>query len=172
MLFRSKKHFTFDPQYVYLFYIGHDWISLTSLFRFRFPGYSNKWWIDSIPLYCELYSLLQLNTCVYVYMYVYTYTYLLFLISMLWHRQAIFESKGDQLSSFAECRIRTQRVSETQSPADWMPADKPTELSRIKLKKVELDSPSLWSTSIQPTWPHCNLSFASGSGNIYTVELL
>ena len=61
-------------------------------------------------------------------------TYLLLLISMLWHRQAIFESKGDKLSSSAECRIRTQRVSETQSPADWMPADKPTELSRIKLK--------------------------------------
>ena len=47
------------------------------------------------------------------------YTYLL-LISMLWHRQAIFESKGDKLSSSAECSIRTQRVSETQSPADWM----------------------------------------------------
>ena len=62
------------------------------------------------------------------------YTYLLLLISMLWHRQAIFKSKGDRLSSSAECRIRTQRVSETQSPADWMPADKPTELSRIKLK--------------------------------------
>ena len=61
------------------------------------------------------------------------YTYLL-LISMLWHRQAIFESKGDKLSSSAESRIRTQGVSETQSPADWMPADKPTELSRIKLK--------------------------------------
>ena len=30
---------------------------------------------------------------------------------MLWHRQAIFESKGDKLSSSAECRIRTQRVS-------------------------------------------------------------
>ena len=58
----------------------------------------------------------------------------LLLISMLWHRQAIFKSKGDTLSSSAECRIRTQRVSETQSPADWMPADKPTELSRIKLK--------------------------------------
>ena len=27
---------------------------------------------------------------------------------MLWHRQAIFESKGDRLSSSAECRIRTQ----------------------------------------------------------------
>ena len=62
------------------------------------------------------------------------YTYLLLLISMLWHRQAIFESKGDNLSSSAECRIRTQRVSETQSSADWMLADKPTELSRIKLK--------------------------------------
>ena len=62
------------------------------------------------------------------------YTYLLLLISMLWHRQAIFESKGDKLSSSAECRIRTQRVCETQSSADWMSADKPTELSRIKQK--------------------------------------
>ena len=30
------------------------------------------------------------------------------LISMIWYRQAIFESKGDKLSSSAECRIRTQ----------------------------------------------------------------
>ena len=52
------------------------------------------------------------------------YTYLLLLISMLWHRQAIFESKGDKLSSSAEGRIRTQRVSDTYSPADWMPVDK------------------------------------------------
>ena len=37
-----------------------------------------------------------------------------------------------------------------------MPADKPTELSRIK-HKLELDSPSLWSASIQPTRPHCQL---------------
>ena len=187
------------------------------------------------------------------------YTYLLLLISMLWHRQAIFESKWDKLSSSAECRIRTQGFSETQSSADWMPADKPTELSRIKLKnlnstarpydqqafsppdptaiwhshlalaiyifvvvnfdalaqasdfrierrqvvflcrmqdsnpgvlwnpifsrlnacwltdwaiedqakKLELDSPSLWSASIQPTWPHCHLAFAPGSGDIH-----
>ena len=53
---------------------------------------------------------------------------------MLWHRQEIFESKGDKLSSFAECRIRTQRAYGTEFPADRMPADKPTELSRIKLK--------------------------------------
>ena len=61
------------------------------------------------------------------------YTCLLLLISMLWHRQAIFESKGDKLSSYAECRIRVQSVSGTESPADWMSADNPTELSRIKL---------------------------------------
>ena len=61
------------------------------------------------------------------------YTYLLLLISMLWRRQAIFKSKGDKLCSSAECRIGT-RVPDTKSPADWMFADKPTELSRIKLK--------------------------------------
>ena len=187
------------------------------------------------------------------------YTYLLLFISMLWHRQAIFESKGDKLSSSAECRIRTQRVSETQSSADWMPADKSTELLRIKLKnlsstvcpydqqafspheptaiwhshlavaiyifvvvhfdalaqasdfrierwqvfflcwmqdsnpeglwnpifsrldacwqidwaiedqakKLELNSLSLWSASIQPTWAHCHLAFAPGCGDIH-----
>ena len=42
---------------------------------------------------------------------------------MLWHKQAIFKSKGDKLSSPAEGRIRTQRVvSETQTPADCMTA--------------------------------------------------
>ena len=70
---------------------------------------------------------------IHISIYIYIHTYLLLLISMLWHRQAIFESKGDKLSSSAEGRIRTQRVSDTYSPADWMPVDKPTELSRIKL---------------------------------------
>ena len=36
------------------------------------------------------------------------YAYLLLLISMLWHRQAIFKSKGHELCSSAECRIWTQ----------------------------------------------------------------
>ena len=36
------------------------------------------------------------------------YTYLLLLISMLWHRQAIFKSKGDKLCSSAECRNWTR----------------------------------------------------------------
>ena len=56
---------------------------------------------------------------------------LLLLISMLWHRQAIFKSKGE--SSSAEFRSWT-RVFGIESPADWMLADKPTELSRIELK--------------------------------------
>ena len=80
-------------------------------------------------------------------------TYCLLLISILWHRQAIFKLKGDKFSSSAKCRIWT-RVSGTKSPADWMPADKLTELPRIK-QKLELNSLSLQSASIQPTRPHC-----------------
>ena len=43
----------------------------------------------------------------HMYIYVYVYRYLL-LISMLWHRQTIFKSKGDKLCSSAECRIWTR----------------------------------------------------------------
>ena len=39
---------------------------------------------------------------------IYIQTYLLLLISMLWHRQAIFKSKGDKLCSSAESRIWTR----------------------------------------------------------------
>ena len=41
------------------------------------------------------------------------------LIPMLWHKQAIFESKADKLSSSADCRIR-------------MATHKSAELSRLK----------------------------------------
>ena len=102
----------------------------------------------------------------YTHTHIYIYICLL-LISMLWHRQAIFESKGDKLSSSAESRIRTWKSQDTNSPADWMPTHKPTELSRIKLKKLELNNPSLWWVSIQPTWLHCRLAFAPGSGVIH-----
>ena len=56
------------------------------------------------------------------------------LILMLWHRQADMESKGDKMSSSAECRARTLEVWDTKSRADCMPAHKPNELSRIKHK--------------------------------------
>ena len=94
------------------------------------------------------------------------YTCLLLLISMLWYRQAIFESKGDMLSSAVASRIRTQCLKHLFASrlnacwqTDWAIAD--------QAKKLELDSPSLWSASIQPTRPHCQLAFAPGSGDIH-----
>ena len=95
------------------------------------------------------------------------YTCLLLLISMLWHRQAIFESKGDKLPSSAEGRIRTYQGLRHQIASrlnarwqtDWAIED--------QAKKLELDSPSLWSASIQPTRPHSRLAFAPGSGDIH-----
>ena len=47
------------------------------------------------------------------------YTCLL-LISMLWHREAMFKSKGDTLASSAECRIRTQCLR--HQIASWLNA--------------------------------------------------
>ena len=94
------------------------------------------------------------------------YTCLLLSISMLWHRQAIFESKGDELFSSAECRIRAWKSQDTSSTTNWMPIHKPTKLSRIKLK-LELNSPSLWWVSIQLTWLHCRFAFALGLGDIH-----
>ena len=69
-----------------------------------------------------------------VHPYIHTYIYICLLLSilMLWHRQAIFESKGDTLSSPAECKIRSWEVWNTKSPTDGMITHKPTELSEIK----------------------------------------
>ena len=47
-------------------------------------------------------------------------TSLLLLISMLWHRQAIFESKGDKLFSSPECTIRTWKSQDTCSPDTYI----------------------------------------------------
>ena len=176
---------------------------------------------------------------------------------MLWHRQAIFKSKGDKLCSSAECRIWTRgprhqiasrlnarwqtdwaiedqakNLNSTARPYDqrafsplgptvtWLshlalaiyifvvvnfdalaqasdiqierrqvvflcwrqdlnpgpqtPIRQHTECSlttRLSYRgsswKLELFSPSLWSASLQPTWPHCHLTFAPGSGDIH-----
>ena len=50
---------------------------------------------------------------------------------MLWHRQAILESKSSNPLLNA---VFEPRVSNTKLPANWMPADKLTELSRVKAK--------------------------------------
>ena len=106
------------------------------------------------------------ETYIHTYIHTYKHTYLLLLISMLWHRQAIFKSKGNKLCSSAECRIwtrgpRHQIASRLNArwQTDWAIED--------QAKKLELDSPSLWSASIQPTWPHRQLTFAPGSGDIH-----
>ena len=111
------------------------------------------------------------------------YTYLLLLISMLWHRQAIFKSKGDQSCSSAELQDWNPGSQtpnrQADCPYDAQPTDKPTELSKGEDQDTKLrtswqnwaidspSSPSLWSASIQPTWPHCQLTFAPGSGDIH-----
>ena len=61
--------------------------------------------------------------------------------AMLWHRQTIFEWKGDKLFSPAECKID--------------PKDSDTKSSQ---KKLTLDSPSLWSANIQLTRPYYRLA--------------
>ena len=64
-------------------------------------------------------------------------TCLLLLILMLWHRQAVFESKGDKLSSSAEYSIRTTvSGTECRRETNWGIKD--------EAKKLELNSPSLW----------------------------
>ena len=89
----------------------------------------------------------------------------LLLISMLWHRQAILKSKRDTWSFSDECRIGTQGLGHqiasrlnVRWQTDWPIKD--------QAKKLELDSPSLWSASIQPTQTPCQLVFATGSGDI------
>ena len=95
------------------------------------------------------------------------YTCLLLLISMLWHKQAIFKSKGDKLSSSAESRIRTHQGLRHQI-ASRLNAHWQTHWAiKDQAIKLELDSLSLWSASIQPTWPHSRLAFAPGSGDIH-----
>ena len=92
------------------------------------------------------------------------YTYLLLLISMLWHRQAIFKSKGDKLCSSAECRIwtrgpRHQNASSLNAhwQTDWAIEDQAKTWTRQPVPMI----------SEQPTWPICQLTFAPGSGDIH-----
>ena len=90
---------------------------------------------------------------------------------MLWHRQVIFEPKGDKLSlPLLNAGFEPTRVSDIKSPADWMSADKPTELSRIKLKTWTRQPVPMISEhsahSIPHRRPHCHSAFAPGSGVI------
>ena len=134
--------------------------------RLRYRGSSYKTWTrQPVPMISK-HSAHSTSLPVGFRTWLWRYTCLLLLISMLWHRLAIFESEGDKLSSSAECRIRTQGLRHlfvSRLNACWE-TDWAIEDQAIKL---ELDSPSLWSASFQPTRPHCQLTFAPGSGDIH-----
>ena len=102
------------------------------------------------------------GSCIVAYIYIHTHTYmytyihrcLLALILMHWQQGSDIESKGDQLSSFAEYRIRTQglwnRISirlNARWQTDWSIED--------QANKLEIYSPSLYdqqaSSPLDPT---------------------
>ena len=58
-------------------------------------------------IYTYIHIYIHIYTHIYIHISIHTYI-LLLLISMFWHRQAIFKSRGDKLCSSAECRIWTQ----------------------------------------------------------------
>ena len=68
---------------------------------------AKTWTRQPVPMISE-HSAHLTPLSVYFRTWLWRYTYLLLLISMLWHRQAIFKSKGDKLCSSAECRIWTR----------------------------------------------------------------
>ena len=61
-----------------------------------------------IHAHIHTYMLTYIHTYTHTRTHTYIHTCLLLLISMLWHRQAIFKSKGDKLCSSAESRIWTR----------------------------------------------------------------
>ena len=86
------------------------------------------------------------------------YTYLL-LISMLWHRQAIFKSKGDKLCSSAEYRIwtrgpRRQIASRLNAcwQTDWVTEDQANIWTRQPVPMISEHSANL--TPLSVTYIH------------------
>ena len=85
----------------------------------------------------------------------------------------------DALAQASDIQIKRRQVvflcwMQDLNPGSQTPNRQQTECSltnrqsyRGSSLKLELDSPSLWSASIQPTWPHCQLTFAPGSGDIH-----
>ena len=81
--------------------------------RLSYRGSNLKFWTQQpVPMMSE-HSAHLTSLPIGFFTWLWRFTCLLLLISMLWHRQAIFESKGDKLSSSAECRTRTWEVTDT-----------------------------------------------------------
>ena len=105
----------------------------------------------------------QLHTCINTYI----HACLLLLISMLWHRQAIFKSKGDKLCSFAECRIWTRGLRHQIASrlnahwqTDWAIEDQAKHLNSTARPYDQRE--------FSPFNPSdCQVTFAPGSGDIH-----
>ena len=117
--------------------------SLTN--RLSYRG-SSKTWTRQLVLMISEHSAHLAPLSVEFRTWLWRYTYLLLLISMLWHRQAIFKSKGDKLCSSAECRIWTR--GPRHQIASRLNARWQTDWAIEDQAKLELDSPSLWHTYI------------------------
>ena len=123
----SKIQFTKSPA---------DWMSAdkpTELSRTKLK----TWTQQLIPMISE-HSAQSIPLPIGFRTWVWRYTCLLLFILMLWHRQAIFESTGEKLSSAAECRIRTQglwnRISSRLNArwqTDWAIEDQAKNLNSI-----------------------------------------
>ena len=72
-------------------------------------------------------------------------------------RQVVFLCWMQDLNLGPQTPNRQQTECSLTNRLSWAIEDQTT--------KLELDSSSLWSASIQPTWPHCPLTFAPGSGD-------
>ena len=113
--------------------------SLTNRLSYRGSSYKT-WTRQPVPMISE-HSAHLTPLSVDFRTWLWRYTYLL-LISMLWHRQAIFKSKGDKLCSSAESRIWTRDPRHqiaSRLNARWQ-TDWDIENQAIKL---ELDSPMI-----------------------------
>ena len=90
----------------------------------------------------------------------------------------------DALAQASDVQIERRQVvflcwMQDLNPGSQTPNRQQTECSltnrlsyRGSSKKLEFDSPSLWSASIQPTWPHCQLTFAPNMTNLFPVSSL
>ena len=166
------------------FTLGHTnsaWETYTKLWVLLGTSLSNSYRLyEKLSCFIDLWKTCNIrrtlslfkDTCwihSYIHTYIHTHWHIhtcLLLILMFWHRQTIFESKGDKLSSSAESRIWT-RVSGTESPADWMPADKPTELED-QAKNMNSTARPYDQRAFSPLDPiNCRLAFTPGSRDIH-----
>ena len=121
------SYFRFSLIYIMVSFM--HWISKCNLHRFIV--YSKKY---TYGLRLSCFVLIWLDAD---YSYIYMYISLL-LISMLWHRQAMVESKRDKLSSSAECRNGTQGLRHQIASrmnacwqTDWVIEDQTKSLNSI-----------------------------------------